>query len=46
MRKSDILNIKLSDIHEDGLYVEQGKTGRRQVFEMEPKQAIEPLGEA
>lgn len=36
MRKGDILRLKLSDAREDGLYVEQGKTGKRQVFEMEP----------
>jgi len=34
MRKGDILRLKLSDVREDGLYVDQGKTGKRQVFEM------------
>ncbi len=36
MRKGDILKVKLSDIREDGLHVQQGKTGKRQVFEMTP----------
>jgi integrase len=34
MRKGDLLKLKLSDIREDGLYVQQGKTGKRQIFEM------------
>lgn len=34
MRESDLLNIKISDIKDDGLYVTQGKTGKRQIFEM------------
>ena len=33
-RISDILNIKLTDIKEDGLYVTQGKTGKKLVFEI------------
>jgi len=33
MRKSDLLNILLSDISEEGLYVKQGKTGKKQLFE-------------
>lgn len=33
MRKKDLLKIRLSDIREDGLYVEQSKTGKRQLFE-------------
>ena len=34
MRKGDLLRLKLSDICEDGLYVQQGKTGKRQIFEL------------
>ena len=34
MRKGDILRLNLSDIREDGLYVQQGKTGKRQIFEL------------
>jgi integrase len=34
MRKGDLLRLKLSDIREDGLYVQQGKTGKRQIFEL------------
>lgn len=33
VRKSDLLKIRLADLREDGLHVEQGKTGKRQVFE-------------
>ena len=36
MRKADILKIKLSDIRADVLHVQQGKTGKRQVFEKTP----------
>jgi integrase len=36
MRKGDLLRLNLSDIREDGLYVQQGKTGKRQVFELTP----------
>lgn len=32
IRKSDLLRIRLADLQSDGLHVEQGKTGRRQVF--------------
>lgn len=31
-RKSDLLKIKLSDIREDGLHIEQQKTGKYQIF--------------
>ena len=34
MRKGDLLHLKISDIREDGLYVQQGKTGKRQIFEL------------
>jgi integrase len=34
MRKGDLLKLKLSDIRDDGLYVQQGKTGKRQIFEL------------
>ena len=37
MRKGDLLRISLPDIREDGLYVQQTKTGKRQVFDMEPE---------
>lgn len=33
VRKSDLLRIRLADLQDDGLHVEQGKTGARQVFE-------------
>lgn len=33
MRKSDMLKLRLSDLREDGIHVEQGKTGKRQIFE-------------
>lgn len=36
MRKGDLLRLKFSDIRQDGLYLQQGKTGKRQVFEMTP----------
>ncbi len=36
MRKGDLLRLKLSDIRDDGLYVQQGKTGKRQIFELTP----------
>lgn len=29
MRKGDLLRLNLSDIRENGLYVKQGKTGKR-----------------
>lgn len=32
IRKSDLLRIRLADLQPDGLHVEQGKTGKRQVF--------------
>lgn len=32
MRKGDLLRIRLADLREDGLHIEQGKTGKRQVF--------------
>lgn len=32
IRRGDMLRLRLSDLHDDGLYVEQGKTGKRQVF--------------
>jgi integrase len=31
-RKSDLLRIRLADLQPDGLHVQQGKTGKRQVF--------------
>lgn len=34
MRVSDILKLHLSDIRPDGLYVQQKKTGKKQVFEL------------
>lgn len=33
MRKGDMLKLRLSDLREDGIFVEQGKTGKRQIFE-------------
>jgi integrase len=36
MRKSDLLKLNLSNIREDGLYVQQGKTGKRQIFKLTP----------
>jgi integrase len=33
-RISDLLNIRLTDIKEDGLYITQGKTGKKLVFEI------------
>lgn len=36
MRKGDLLNIRLSDVKDEGLYVRQGKTGKRQLFEWTP----------
>lgn len=33
MRKKDLLKIRLSDLLDDGIFVEQSKTGKRQVFE-------------
>ena len=33
IRQADLLGIRLADLKDDGLHVEQGKTGRRQVFE-------------
>lgn len=32
IRKGDLLRIRLADLRDDGLHVEQGKTGARQVF--------------
>jgi integrase len=32
VRRGDLLRIRLADLRDDGLHVEQGKTGRRQVF--------------
>lgn len=32
IRKGDLLRIRLADLKDDGLHVEQGKTGSRQVF--------------
>lgn len=32
VRKGDLLRIRLADLREDGLHVQQGKTGARQVF--------------
>ncbi len=37
MRKGDLLRISLSDVREGGLYVQQVKTGKRQVFDMDPE---------
>ncbi len=34
MRRSDILNLKLSDITEKGIFNQQNKTGKKQLFEM------------
>ena len=36
MRCSDILKLRLADITPDGLYVQQKKTGKKQVFEITP----------
>lgn len=36
MRISDILKLRLADIQPDGLYVQQKKTGKKQVFEITP----------
>jgi integrase len=36
-RISDILKITKSDIRDDGLYLEQGKTGKKLVFELTPE---------
>lgn len=36
MRVSDILKLRLADIQPDGLYVQQKKTGKKQVFEITP----------
>ncbi|MEE9595619.1 MAG: hypothetical protein V3V96_02470, partial [Acidiferrobacterales bacterium] len=33
LRKKDVLAIRLSDLRDDGLYVEISKTGRRLIFE-------------
>ncbi len=33
-RIGDLLNIRLSDINDDGLYIEQSKTGKKMVFEL------------
>ena len=33
MRKADLLKLRLTDLRDDGIHVEQGKTGRRQIFE-------------
>jgi len=37
MRKGDLLGIMISDVKPDGLYVRQGKTGKRQIFEWSPE---------
>jgi len=34
MRQADIRNLKLADILDNGIYVKQGKTGKRQLIEM------------
>ncbi len=34
IRKGDLLRLKLSDIREDGLHIQQQKTGKRQTFEL------------
>jgi len=36
LRKKDVLAIRLSDLRDDGLYVEISKTGRRLIFEWTP----------
>lgn len=36
MRISDVLKLRLADIQPDGLYVQQKKTGKKQVFEITP----------
>lgn len=33
MRKKDLLKLRLSDLREDGIFVEQSKTGKRQIFQ-------------
>lgn len=33
MRKGDMLKLRLADLQEDGIFVEQSKTGKRQIFE-------------
>lgn len=32
MRKGDMLRLRLSDLQPDGIHIEQGKTGKRQIF--------------
>jgi integrase len=36
IRQADILKIKKSDLNTDGLYVQQNKTGKKQIFEYSP----------
>jgi len=36
LRKKDVLKIRLADLREDGIFVEQSKTGKRQVFTWTP----------
>lgn len=43
LRKKDLLKIRVADLREDGLFVEQSKTGKRQVFTWTPalQEAVE-----
>jgi integrase len=36
IRQGDILNLKYSDITDEGVHVKQGKTGKKQIFELTP----------
>lgn len=35
-RQDDVLTIRVADISDDGIYIEQGKTGKRQIFAWSP----------
>lgn len=35
-RQDDVLTIRVADLSDDGIYIEQGKTGKRQVFAWSP----------
>jgi integrase len=37
MRQSDVLKLRLADLRDDGIYVEQKKTGKRQLFQWSPE---------
>jgi len=36
LRIGDVLKIRLSDITDEGIVVKQGKTGKKQIFELTP----------